>query len=292
VQGWMYHGNVLATLGHAIAARSTKVCWNIRQTSASLGDDKLLTRGLILSGGPLSRFCCKIIYNSAIAATQHERYGYDANKRQIIHNGIDAEEFRPNSASRDRVRRLFKLPLDAIVIGRFGRFAAMKDHRTMLRAFGILAAQDPRRHLLVIGPGISPGNPDLAGWVRETGAADRVHLFGARMDLPQIMPGVDVTVSSSRSSEGFPNVLAEGMACGVPAVATDVGESRLIVEDASRIVPAGDASLLADAVGSVLAMTDEQRLALGIRDRTRIVEKFSARSMVAKYLETWTECVG
>jgi len=106
------------------------------------------------------------------------------------------------------------------------------------------------------------------------------------------MPGVDVTVSSSRSSEGFPNVLAEGMACGVPAVATDVGESRLIVEDASRIVPAGDASLLANAVGSVLAMTDEQRLALGMRDRTRIVEKFSARSMVAKYLETWTECVG
>jgi len=291
VQGWMYHGNVLATLYQPIAARGAKVCWNVRQSSASLKDDKPLTRALIVAGGPLSRFCSRIIYNSTLSAEQHEARGYAEAKRRIIHNGIDTEEFKPDAASRERLRDLFKLPTDAVILGRFGRNTVMKDNRTLLRAFGLLAAKDRRCHLVAIGRGMSNDDPELARWASESGAAERVHFSGGHMELPALMPGFDVNVSSSGASEGFPNVVAEGMACAVPTVATDIGESRLIIGDPLRIVQPRDPAALAGAIGAVLALSAEERLAMATRDRARIGEQFSMAAMVAAYVEAWRGCL-
>ena len=287
IQGWMYHGNVAASLGQALVARPAKVCWNVRQTSSRLRDDKLLTQSFILSGVPLSRFCSTIIYNSATAARQHEAYGYARAKRQIIDNGIDCDEFKPNPEGHRRLCALLRLPDSARLIGRVGRKARMKDHRSMLEAFAALA-RDPACNLVLAGPGMRETDAELAHWARLSGAPERVHFLGSCADIASLMPGFDVNVSSSATSEGFPNVVAEGMACGVPTIATDVGESRAILGDPSRIVQPGDPTALASCISAVLAMPRAQGLAIGQRDRDRTLQRFSIAATVHHYVDTWS----
>ena len=59
---------------------------------------------------------------------------------------------------------------------------------------------------------------------QELGLVERIHLLGERLDMPRLTAALDIAVSSSHA-EGFPNVIGEAMACAVPCVVTDVGDS-------------------------------------------------------------------
>jgi glycosyltransferase involved in cell wall biosynthesis len=70
--------------------------------------------------------------------------------------------------------------------------------------------------------------------------------------MPAVYNALDVLVSSS-TSEGFPNVLGEAMACGVPCVATNAGDSALILNTIScKVVPIKDFRALADGITCIL----------------------------------------
>jgi glycosyltransferase involved in cell wall biosynthesis len=232
VQGWMYHGNFAA----AIAAGGRPVVWNVRQTLDRLGDNKLLTAAIILACMPLAGRVGRVIYNSSQAALQHERYGYPAGKRLLIPNGFDLAQFRPSAQARVSLRAALGLPAEALVVGRVARDAAMKDHATLFDAFSRILAALPEVHLVCVGHGMTADAPSLRALVDAHGAGGRVHLLGERPDIADLTAGFDIALSSSAHSEGFSNAIAEAMACGVPVVATDVGEARDIIGDTSRVV--------------------------------------------------------
>jgi len=167
----------------------------------------------------------------------------------------------------------------------------MKDHATLFKAFGLLTARRPRAHLVVVGTGMEAADAELAQLAQLTGAAGRVQFLGPRRDLEELVPGFDVAVSSSRMSEGFQNVLAEAMACGVPAVSTDIGEAATIIGDPARLVPRLDPGALAAAVGAVLDLTAEQRQEMGRQDRERIVARFEIGAAAAQFEAVWREVV-
>ena len=87
------------------------------------------------------------------------------------------------------------------------------------------------------------------------------------------MAAFDVATSSSLG-EAFPLVLIEAMACGIPCVATDVGDSSLIVSDTGIVVPPNDAGALVDAWVGLLAMSPESRVQLGSRARERVCANY------------------
>src|SRR5262249_55031391 len=186
-------------------------------------------------------------------------FWYPKAKRVTIYNGVDTGRFRPDAATRLEARAGLGLPPEAEVIGRVARNDPMKDHATLFSAFGLLAARRPRAHLVLVGTGMDAVDPGLAQLAERTGAAERAHFLGPRLELEQLVPGFDVAVSSSRMSEGFQNVLAEAMACGVPAVSTDIGEAATIIGDPARLVPRLDAEALAATVDAVLDLPTEQR---------------------------------
>jgi glycosyltransferase involved in cell wall biosynthesis len=99
----------------------------------------------------------------------------------------------------------------------------------------------------------------------------RVTLLGERGDLDAIYPAFDVLALSSAYGEGLPTVLIEAMACGVPCVATDIGDSRAVVGDAGLIVPPRDPDALAQGFAQVLANRD----ALGAAARRRVLQHYS-----------------
>jgi glycosyltransferase involved in cell wall biosynthesis len=287
VQGWMYHGNIAASLAGITGWHRAPVLWGIRQTLIRLRDNRPLTQCFILAGSALGFQPHRIVYNSTVAAEQHEALLYPRAKRVTIYNGVDIRRFRPNLGQRIATRAQLGLPADAEVIGRVARNNPMKDNATLFAAFARVAARRPRAHLLAIGTGMNEADPELLELVRSTGAGGRVHLLGPQSKVEELVATFDVAVSSSRYTEGFQNVLAEAMACGVPAVSTGIGEASTIIGDPARVVPPADPEALAAAIGAVLDLPAQARARMGAQDRARIEANFEIGAAAARFREVW-----
>src|SRR5690606_2510752 len=152
---------------------------------------------------------------------------------------------------------------DDLLVGLVARWHPQKDHPGFVRAAAQLVRREPRARFVLIGNDCDAGNPELVGLVREAGVGDRMHLLGRRTDIPRLTAALDVATSSSSFGEAFPNILGEAMACAVPCVTTDVGDSADIVGDTGRVVPPRDPDALAAALAEILSMPPQARAALG-----------------------------
>jgi glycosyltransferase involved in cell wall biosynthesis len=100
--------------------------------------------------------------------------------------------------------------------------------------------------------------------------------------MPAVYNALDVLVSSS-IGEGFPNVVAEAMACEKPCVVTTVGDSAILVAETGICVSPGNPEALAESLLRMLALPTAERLRLGQKARQRIAENFSLQKMVNEY---------
>jgi glycosyltransferase involved in cell wall biosynthesis len=287
VHGWMYHGNLAASAIGALASHRIPILWSIRQTLYRLSDERRSTRAAIRLGAALSRLPSSILYNSALSAEQHEAIGYDRAKRAVIPNGFDCNQFRPSAEARLDVRSELGLPADSRLIGLVARYHPMKGHEIFLRAARLLSRDRPELRFLLAGREATKDNPALAALIEELRLRERVILLGERSDMPRLTAALDIACSSSIRSEGFSNAIGEAMSCGIPCVATDIGESREIIGETGALVPAGDPMALAQAIGRVLAESDDERRARGAAARARVERKYSLPEIARRYHELY-----
>jgi glycosyltransferase involved in cell wall biosynthesis len=144
-------------------------------------------------------------------------------------------------------------------------------------------AADPAIVFVLLGSGIEPGNPDLVRAIDAEGLMPRLRLLGERADMHAVYPALDIATLSSAFGEGFPNVMAEAMACGVPCVATDSGDAAEILGEFGIIVPPRDPEALAEGWRRMIALGAEGRHTLGMRARARIVENYGLDQIVARF---------
>ncbi|MCB0331111.1 MAG: glycosyltransferase [Bdellovibrionales bacterium] len=286
IQGWMYHGNVVASLSKLFHS-DAKLFWNIRRCVYDLRDDHFFTRQTIRLNAALSRFTDRIIYCAQLAADQHEHIGFTPRNRVVIPNGFNTERFTPLPGARSRLCEQLKIDTDTLIVGNVGRFHPQKDHETLLQAFAQVKAQCPKVHLVCVGREMTSENAVLSSWMRTLGIETSVSLLGVRADIPQLMSGFDIYCSSS-VNEGFPNVLGEAMACGIPVVSTDVGASGEMLDGLSPVVPRRDAEALARVVCEVIAMSSEKRALLGEQAREKVLKHYSLERVVAMYQDLYT----
>jgi glycosyltransferase involved in cell wall biosynthesis len=289
LQGWMYHGNLAATFGGWALARPLPVLWNVRHSLHDLAREKPLTRAIIRLGACLSRLPRAIVYNSRISAGQHERLGYAADKTVVIPNGFDCQRFRPRADAKAALCRQLGIEPGATIVGMIGRDHPMKDPVNLISALGRLAGHPSAPHLIIVGRGFDQHNQMLVQALQAAGCATRATLLGPRDDIPAIVAGFDIAVLPSAWGEGFPNVLGEAMASGVPCVATDVGDCGWIVGDAGLIVPPADAEALAAALRRLLDLGPEGRRQLGAAGRSRVLGRFSISQIAERYGELYEE---
>ena len=83
-----------------------------------------------------------------------------------------------------------------------------------------------------------------------------------------------MVASPSAWGEGFPNALGEAAACGVPSVATDIGDTALVVGEGGRIVPPRDGEALAAALLDMLCLDPAERRQIGEAGRRHIESHF------------------
>ncbi len=281
VQTWMYHADLLGGLaGWWVGA---PVIWGIRHTDLSAGRNKRRTIQIARLCARLSPWLPRrIVVNSQVSALAHQQLGYAPEKMVVIPNGFELERFRPDGAARTALRAELGLAEDTPLVGLAARFDPQKDHRTFVAAAEQLHRARPDVHFVLCGEGVVWQNAELAAWIEAGGLRPAMHLLGRREDMPRLMAAWDVAASSSRG-EAFANVIGEAMACGVPCVVTDVGDSAAIVGACGRVVPPGDAPALAGGLADVLAMAPEQRSALGLAARQRVAAHFRLPAVVARY---------
>jgi glycosyltransferase involved in cell wall biosynthesis len=289
VHTWLYHADLVGGL----AARLTgiaPVVWGIHHTTGPSEPLKPATRAVVRLNRLLSWFVPDRIICCAHASREsHAALGYSRRKMVVIANGLDTDQFRPDSNARAGVRRELGLPPHALIVASMARFHPQKDHETFVRAAGDLCRRLPAVHFVLAGRGVDRENRALAGWIDATGAPDRFHLLGKRDDMPRLTAACDVVSTSSAFGEASPLVLAEGMACGVPCVATDVGDSGAMVGDTGRVVPPRDPHALAGAWESILRLAPDERVELGTRARARVVAEFELGVAVRKHLSLYRE---
>ncbi len=287
IQGWMYHGNLVACAARRMAGPRCRLYWGVRQTFYGMSMERPLTRLVIRANARLSGLPEAVIYNSALSRRQHEEAGFRSSRGIVIPNGFDTARFRPNEDVRAATRARLGLPQKAEVVGLVARDHPMKDHAGFLRAAAGVAQSRPAALFVLAGTGVNESNARIMSLVADVGLGQRVRLLGEVGDVESLMPAFDVAVLSSSWGEGFPNVLGEALACAVPCVSTDVGDAASIVGDAGRIVPKSDSKRLAAAIVEILELDENGRRALGEAGRRRMESDFSIESVAGKYLRLY-----
>jgi glycosyltransferase involved in cell wall biosynthesis len=283
VQTWMYHADLLGGIAARLTSRAP-VIWGLHNSTLDPRSTKLTTRSTARLNALASHLIPSAIVScSKASAAVHKRLGYASRKIVVIPNGFDLSTFRPNPDARQAVRQELGVPADARLIGHFARFHPQKDHQNLCRAGALIGAQRGDVHFLMAGDGVTSENPTLSTWVAATGIAERFHLLGERTDMTRLAAALDIALMTSSFGEAFPLVLGEAMACGIPCVATDVGDAAEIIGPTGIVVPPRDAEALAGAVLTMLALPRTELERRGVHARQRIEQELSIQVAAARY---------
>jgi len=259
-----------------------RIVWGVRVSNLNFTDFTRRSRFIFRIGIYLSRFTQKVIVNSEAGRAFHADHGYPVEKMTVIHNGIDTVRFRPKppiSVSKDAE---MDTETREYVIGVVGRIHPMKDHPTFLRAASLLLKKRNDVRFVCIGDGDGRYKEALRKMESRLMISDRVHWTGPVSDMARAYRTMDIASSCSAYGEGFSNVIGEAMACGVPCVVTDVGDSATIVGKTGIVIKPGNPDSLAGAWETILDMTGEEKTKLCHAARKRILERFSVQNCIQK----------
>ncbi|SEU00524.1 glycosyltransferase family 4 protein [Stigmatella erecta] len=252
------------------------------------GDVQYLRRAPWLAGGwrleAARRWADAFVSISEPIRQELRDSGIEEDRIWRIANGVDLEAFRPASpGERHALRARLGLPPGPIVTYS-GRLAPEKGVDVLLEAWALLVRSRPKATLVLLGNG--PEEAALRRRVAERGLGTSVRLMGAVADVPAWLRASDVFALASRT-EGLPVALLEGMACGLPSVATRVGGTPEVLEDGvhGRLVPSEAPPALAQ--GLLDALEPGPGAAWGATARERVAARFSLEAIAHRLLQLY-----
>jgi glycosyltransferase involved in cell wall biosynthesis len=290
-----------------VHARSRAPAWSARIACRATGTPFVTTyHGIYGEKGKAKR-----LYNSVMAAGDivianseytarliRERYATPAERIVVIPRGIDLAAFNANAVDEARcetLRRAWRIPLGARVVLQLARLSGWKGQEVLIQAL-TLPPLAGRGELVAILAGDAQGRDhyrrELEALTEAHGFSERVRIVGHCDDTPAAFALADVAVVASTEAEAFGRAAVEAAAMGVPVVATALGATEETVlapprvadtERTGWLAPPGDAGALAAAIDAALALSVEERRALGGRAR-RHAEEFATATMQARTL--------
>ena len=274
LHGYLETPNVCAALLRRSIPQA-KVVFGIRASAIDYKQYDFVIRVMNWMEARASRHADLIIANSHAGAADAIRVGFPSDKVIVIANGIDTERFAPDVEAGKKLRQQWKIKDDESLIGVVGRLDPKKDHATFLRAAAKL--KQPKIKFACIGI----GEPifELQQLTESLNLQDRLQWIAPQSVMSDVYNALDVICLSSSFGEGFPNVVGEAMACGVPCVVTNSGDAALVVGELGEVVAAGDDESMAAAINKSL---NQNRQTISIKLRQRIIENFSLQELITK----------
>lgn len=292
VQTWMYEADVFGGL----AARFAGISNLHRSILFSTIDPQGIPSKMkwsIRASVPLSRILPKTIISCAHKAVEeHVKYGYSRKPWRVVHNGYDFSKTDYSEDGRERIRKEFSIPPNTKVVGMVARCDPQKDHESLLMAIESLAAEQ-EFHVLLVGRDVDTDRV-LGNLVSASSMKGRIHRAGSRPDVVDIFSAMDIHVLASRFGEGFPNVVAEAMACGAWSISTDSGDATYILEDRGFLVPMRNSWALSCAINAQLRLMPKTKAARSearAQNRAHVTERFSIDKMIREFHGVWFKSV-
>jgi len=291
VQGWLYHGNLGALLARAVQPGRVPLVWGVRQSLASLQGENRWARLAIHANRWLSGRADAIVFNARTSIDQHRCFGFSSSQVHHVPNGFDGQRFRPDPALRRQRRGAWGFGEDAVVFGMLARLHPAKGHVDFLHAARALWEQRPAARFVIAGPDHDGQAARLRATVDSLGLRGLVLLRPGHHDAASWLPGLDVFVSASTSIEAFSNALGEAQCCGLPCVATQVGDSPWILGEHGRLVAPAQPGELAEAMRSLMDESVDSRQTLGLLGRERMLREFGLDAIAARFGTLWRELI-
>ena len=290
IQTWMYHANLIGGLISKLLGYK-KIFWNIRHSNFLPNKSKPLTIWVMKICGKLSNWIPKkIVYCSVEGKKVHESLGYNVNKSKTIYNGYDLNELKMNKDLGYFFRKEINIKKNEFLIGMVGRYDPQKDHLNLINALELVDKYGYQFKAILIGKHMDKNNFKILEYIKSKKLDKKILLLGQSFNIPKVMNGLDVHVLSSSFGEAFPNVLAEAMACGTPCVATDAGESSLILGNKGWIVPTNNPRVLAAKMIKAIIEKNQKKekwKKRKLKCREHILKNFNIQIISKQYQKTW-----
>ncbi|WP_340620481.1 glycosyltransferase [Xenorhabdus siamensis] len=290
MQTWMYHADLIGGITAKLAGIKN-IFWNIRHTDLHPKHSKKSTLliaklcAFLSDKIPKKIICCA--YSSLDA---HKKLGYSDDKLIVIQNGYDLNSSNYTEQDKNKLKYELALNHDDFLVGMVARYDPQKNHKLLLTSFKKFTKfKCEKSKLLLVGKNIDNKNSELCDLIYELDIKDKVLLLGERNDIPNFMNMIDLHILSSSFGEGFPNVIAEAMIARTPCIATNIGDTSIIINNNCWIIDSNGSQLesVLENAYDEFSLYKEKWLLRCDNCSNSIKERFSIETMVNKYIQVW-----
>lgn len=283
VQTWMYHADLIG----GVIARTLgfkNVIWGIRRSNVRT--NKRMTNFFVKICSFLSYFIPRqIVCVAESAKKSHIAYGYDEKIFFTIPNGYNCDDFDRYSYDKLQVRNKLGLPQISLLIGCVGRYHVDKGQYNLIKAAKLMNLKGDIKFVL-IGRGCDEHNKELLNIIESSGLSSVFMLTGQKENIREYLAVLDIFCMPS-DTEGFPNALAEAMLMELPSVATQVGDTEMLVAEHAMLVPPNNPRALAKGLTTMIEMPSDKRNALGKAASAHVRSKYSITAMKQLYTDLY-----
>ncbi len=279
VQTWLYQSNIIGGVATMIGS-SSKIIWSLHATILKPGLTKKSTKFIIKLSSILSGFIPdKIICCSQSSYNDHKVIGFKENKMLVIPNGTNLTTFNTSNKNKLNLINRLKLGEEIKFIGMVGRYHHMKRHDIFFHAAKIISDKYAFIHFIICGSRINNSNQELMELINLFDIGPKIHLLDNVSDMNSLYPTLIILTVTSSYGEAFPLSICEAMACKIPVISTDVGDSRYIINNKDMIIPINEPMLLAEKWEKVILLDTKSRNKIGEKNRARIKKLFDIKNI-------------
>lgn len=288
IQTWMYHANFFSILLKPFFI-NLPFFWNLRGTHSftslnfSINFIQVVL-SLFSSIVPKKIICC-----SESVKINHMRY-FNISKLVVVNNGFDT--IRLNSSEHERValRNSLNLSNDSILFGMACRYHPQKDFYTLFESLNLIKTRGFEFKIILVGSNLNWDNLELVNIIKFYNLENFVLLNGISNNINEFYGVIDFYFMTSFYGEGFPNVIAEAMACGIPCISTNIGEASKIINSLGSIVEPQRPDLFAAEVIKFLKIMEDKSSFGELKNKCRefIESNYGLSKMISNYNNVWS----